>query len=254
MVLVYSMFLNRFSHLISSSTGLFLITMRRLYRDRTRRHRTRTKRAKRNPITRVTTSRIIRLDKVIVMDIRRPLTRRVRKVLFVLNIIRRDLPRKRIAGHLQGDRRGHVLTNFAAKRGVFRDVPLALFLFFNNGAHGSRVSTTRNRINRILGDDLRIFLCFFNRNQSTHAGDSRRVRNRLYNTIPRFRNGNQLSTNNFRRILRFFILLTTKSLKRAIRFRYDTTHSLTGSLNKGLRNPTIGVRVLWVRSVILRLG
>lgn len=129
-----------------------------------------------------------------------------------------------------------------------------LFLFLDHGTNGSGIRATCHSVNRILGDELSVLLCLFNRDESLYAGLSRRVRNRFYNTVPRLRNGDKLSTNDDRRLLSLFILLTTKSLKRAIRFRYDATYSLTSSLNKGLRTPTLGVRVLWVRSVILRLG
>lgn len=126
MVLIYTVLFNRLSYLVSSSTELFLITMRRLNRAGARRHRTRTKRALRHPITRVNTSRIIRLYKVLVVDPRRPLTGSVRQVLFVtLIIIIRDLLRKGITGNLEGYRRGYIFTYFAAKRGVFRGIPLA---------------------------------------------------------------------------------------------------------------------------------
>lgn len=123
------MFLNRLRDLVSSGAKLALITVRRLDRDRARSDRTSAKRTLRNPITRVIAGRIVRLYEITMVNARRTLTRRVREALFPALVIHvRYFLRKRVAGNLKGDRRRHVLANFAAKRGVFRGLPLLLFV------------------------------------------------------------------------------------------------------------------------------
>lgn len=131
-----------------------------------------------------------------------------------------------------------------------------MLLYYDNfyGTNSRRVSTTRDSVNRILRDILRIFLRLFNRDEGTYTGTRRRIRDSIYNAVPRFRRGQELSTKYFRRVLRLFVLSTTKGLNGTIGFRYYTTYSLTGSFNKSLGTTTPGVYVLGVRYIILRSG